>query len=96
MLLSAGFKATHTVKETLMMAQDVSVSNSASILKVGFRNYHELHYFFCTGCHIEVNLENSRTYVFTPHDLKVQDSPNCPEVLKYGIRASSTISIPVH
>ena len=31
-----------------------------------------------------LKVQNSETYVFTAHDLKVQDSPDCPEVLKYG------------
>jgi hypothetical protein len=32
-----------------------------------------------------LKIQGSKTYVFTSHDWKVQDSPNCPEVLKYGI-----------
>jgi hypothetical protein len=32
-----------------------------------------------------LKVQDSKTYVFTSHDLKVQDSSNCPKVLKYGI-----------
>jgi hypothetical protein len=32
-----------------------------------------------------LKVQDSKTYVFTPHDLKVQDSPNYPEELKYGM-----------
>jgi hypothetical protein len=32
-----------------------------------------------------LTVQDSKAYIFTPHVLKVQDSPNCPEVLKYGI-----------
>jgi hypothetical protein len=31
-----------------------------------------------------LKFQDLETYVFMPHGLKVQDSPNCLEVLKYG------------
>jgi hypothetical protein len=32
-----------------------------------------------------LKVQDSKTYVFMPHDLKVQDSFNSPEVFKYDI-----------
>jgi hypothetical protein len=32
-----------------------------------------------------LKVHDSKIYVFISHDLKVQDSPNCPKVLKYDI-----------
>jgi hypothetical protein len=32
-----------------------------------------------------LKVQDSKTYVFMPHDLKVHDSSNYPKVLKYDI-----------
>jgi hypothetical protein len=52
-----------------------------------------------------LKVQDSKTYVFMPHDLKVEDSPNCLKVLKYGIQScklkfkaffSRNLKLPLH